>query len=256
MKNKLLISVLIILSLSLITTNTYADEKLLIYSAAGLIKPMEEITDNFQKEYGIDMHLQFNGSGVLKNQIETLKKGDIYIAADNWYLSDLYKKSIIKSYHNIAEHTPVIIVPESNPGNINKFKDLLKPDKKLIVADPSAAIGKTTEEIFQKNNIKSEIEHNIISKAETVNKVRMYIIMNQAQAGIVWKANYHESKEKLRLVDIPKEKNVIKKISIGKLKFSDNKELAEKFINFVLSEKSRKIFENWGYNIKIEQVKP
>ena len=256
MKKKLLISFLIILSLSLITINTYAGDKLLIYSAAGLIKPMEEITDNFKKEYDINIQLQFNGSGVLKNQIETIKKGDIYIAADSWYLSDLYNKSIITSYYNIAEHTPVVIVPKSNTGDINKFTDLLKSNKKLIVADPSAAIGKTTEELFRKNNIEVEIEDNIVSRAETVNKVRMYIMMNQAQAGIVWKANYYESKDKLSLIEIPKKKNVIKKISIGILKYSNNKESVEKFINFILNEKSRDIFKSYGYNVKIEQVKP
>jgi len=252
---KIFLIVLVILILSTFSIKSYADEKLLVYSAAGLIKPMEEIADNFKKEYGIDIHLQFNGSGVLKNQIETVKKGDIYIAADSWYLKELYDAEIITSYYNIAEHIPVIILPKNNPGLINDFKDLLKTGKKIIVADPSAAIGKATEEIFQKNNIKDKIDKNIISKAATVNKVRMYVTMNQAEAGIVWRANYFESKDKLSLVEISEDKNIIKRISIGLLKYSTNKADAYQFINFLLSNNATEIFKNYGYNIEIEKVK-
>src|SRR6056297_1081512 len=139
MKRYFISFLLIILLLITFHTSTLAKESLLVYSAAGLIKPMEVITEQFKTEYDLDIHLQFNGSGVLKNQIETVKKGDIYIAADSWYLKDLAKKSIVKDYYNIASHTPVIILPKNSNKEINKLRDLLKEDIKVVVADPSAA---------------------------------------------------------------------------------------------------------------------
>jgi molybdate transport system substrate-binding protein len=99
-----------------------------------------------------------------------------------------------------------------------------------------------------KNNILEKINSSIVAKAETVNKVKMYILLNQADAGIVWKANYFENKDELDMIEIPEEKNILKKITIGILKYTDNKDEAEKFIEYIKSTKSKKIFEKYGYN--------
>ncbi len=249
MKRYFISFLLIILLLITFHTSTLAKESLLVYSAAGLIKPMEVITEQFKTEYDLDIHLQFNGSGVLKNQIETVKKGDIYIAADSWYLKDLAKKSIVKDYYNIASHTPVIILPKNSNKEINKLRDLLKEDIKVVVADPSAAIGRVTEEIIKKNKLGDNFYNNIISKAETVNKVRMYIIMGQGDAGIVWRANYFESKDKLKLIEIADENNIIKDISMGILKYSSNKKQAQLFIDYLRSKTAKEVFKSYGYDI-------
>ncbi|MCF8009587.1 MAG: molybdate ABC transporter substrate-binding protein [Halanaerobiales bacterium] len=241
---------IVILSLSLLfnfTVKINAQNKLNIYAAAGLIKPMEEIIESYHNEFGTKVSTQFNASGVLLNQINTIKKGDLYIAADKWYINKLYEQADLYSQYDVAKHTPVIIKNKNN-NNINNYSDILLPNIRLVVADESAAIGKVTKEIFIKNNIEENIEKNIIAKAETVNKVKMYILLNQADAGIVWKANYFENTDELDMIKIPKNNNIIKKISIGVLKYSGNKKEAEKFIEYIKSSKSIKIFEKYGYN--------
>ena len=122
MKRFLIATTIFLLILIIFSLTSSANSELLVYSAAGLIKPMENIAANFEKEYDIKVSLQFNGSGVLMNQIETVKKGDIFIAADSWYLENLFKQKIVTEYKNIADHIPVIIVPPNNPANINSFE--------------------------------------------------------------------------------------------------------------------------------------
>ncbi len=249
-------SIILVITLILVLSiNISAQSDLFIYSAAGLMKPMEEISKNFEEETDINVNIQFNASGVLMNQIKTVKQGDIYIAADSWYVNQLFEQNIIIKRHRIAKHTPVIIVPNENKNNINIFNDILLPGKKIIIADNSAAIGKVTQEIFEKNEISEDIQKNIISNAETVNKVKMYILLNQADAGIVWKANYFENREELKMVKIPEENNIIKDISIGKLKYSTNSEKAEEFLNYITSPKGKDIFQKYGYNNYNEKVK-
>ena len=241
---------IVILSIAIIISfniNVNAQDQLDIYAAAGLIKPMEEIIENYQNEFGTNINTQFNASGVLLNQINTIKKGDLYIAADKWYVNKLYEQGDLYNQYDVAKHTPVIIKNKNN-DNITEYLDILLANTKLVVADESAAIGKVTKEIFGKNNIEENIKKNIIAKAETVNKVKMYILLNQADAGIVWKANYFENKDELEMIKIPDNKNIIKKISIGVLKYSDNKKEAENFVEYIKSNKGTKIFEKHGYN--------
>lgn len=242
-------STILILTLILVlSVNISAYSDVFIYSAAGLMKPMEEIAKNFEDETDIEVNIQFNASGVLMNQIKTAQQGGIYIAADSWYVNQLFEQNILTKRNIIAKHTPVVIVPKEKTNNINKFSDILLPNKKIIVADKSAAIGKVTQEIFEKNKMSEDIQKNIISIAETVNKVKMYILLKQADAGIVWKANYFENKEDLKMIKISEEKNIIKDISIGKLKFSKNPEETEKFLEYITSQKGKEIFQEYGYN--------
>lgn len=248
-------TILIITLILVLSVNITASSEIFIYSAAGLMKPMEEIAKNFEDEADIEVNIQFNASGVLMNQIKTAQQGDIYIAADSWYVNQLFEQDILTNRNIIAKHTPVIIVPKANTNNINKFSDILLSNKKIIVADKSAAIGKVTQEIFEKNKMSEDIQKNIISIAETVNKVKMYILLKQADAGIVWKANYFENREELKMIKIPEEKNIIKDISIGKLKFSKNPEEAEKFLEYITSQKGKDIFQEYGYNNYSEKVK-
>lgn len=246
----LLLTLILVLSVNI---TAYSD--VFIYSAAGLMKPMEEIAKNFEAETDIEVNIQFNASGVLMNQIKTAQQGDIYIAADSWYVNQLFEQDILTNRNIIAKHTPVIIVPKENKNNINEFSDILLPSKEIIIADKSAAIGKVTQEIFAKNKITEDIQKNIISNAETVNKVKMYILLKQADAGIVWKANYFENSEDLKMIKIPEGKNIIKDISIGKLKFSNNPEEAEKFLKYITSQNGKDIFQEYGYNYNNEKVK-
>jgi molybdate transport system substrate-binding protein len=242
--------ILTIVTLSIIFTlniDVSAQNELGVYAAAGLIKPMEEIIKNYKSDFNVGVNTQFNASGVLLNQINTVKKGDLYIAADKWYLNKLFDQGDIYNLYDVAEHTPVIIKNKSN-NNVKEYSDILSSNVELIIADESAAIGKVTKEIFQKNNILEKINSSIVAKAETVNKVKMYILLNQADAGIVWKANYFENKDELDMIEIPEEKNILKKITIGILKYTDNKDEAEKFIEYIKSTKSKKIFEKYGYN--------
>jgi molybdate transport system substrate-binding protein len=249
-------SIILIITLILVLSiDISAQSDVFIYSAAGLMKPMEEISKNFEEETDINVNIQFNASGVLMNQIKTVKQGDIYIAADSWYVNQLFEQNIITKRYRIAKHTPVIIVPNKNKNSINNFNDILLSGKKIIIADKSAAIGKVTQEIFEKNEISEDIQKNIISNAETVNKVKMYILLNQADAGIVWKANYFENREELQMVKIPEENNIIKDISIGKLKYSTNPEKSERFLNYITSQKGKEIFQKYGYNNYKEKVK-
>lgn len=248
-------TILIIALILVLSLNVTASSEVFVYSAAGLMKPMEKIAKNFENETDIEVNIQFNASGVLMNQIKTAQKGDIYIAADSWYVNQLFKENILTNRNIIAKHTPIIIVPKENKSDINNFSDILLSNKKVIIADKSAAIGKVTQEIFKKNKISEDIQKNIISNAETVNKVKMYILLKQADAGIVWKANYFENKKKLKMIKIPEEKNIIKDISIGKLKFSKNPAEAEEFLEYIISQKGKDIFQKYGYNNYKEKVK-
>ncbi|RLG28894.1 molybdate ABC transporter substrate-binding protein, partial [Methanosarcinales archaeon] len=70
--------------------------------------------------------------------------------------------------------------------------------------------------------------------------------MKQADASIIW-GDLVVASEKMELVEIPREQNIIKIIPIGTLMFSEKKDTATKFVDFVASPEGKAIFGKHGF---------
>lgn len=69
--------------------------------------------------------------------------------------------------------------------------------------------------------------------------------MAEIDAAIIWQdmAAWSERQEKLTIIEIPHEQNVIKTISSAVAAHSDHSDLAREFNAFMLSEQGRSVWE-------------
>src|SRR5207253_495166 len=88
-------------------TSHAAEQSLTVYCAAGLRKPVEAITQQYQRECGTEVRLQFGGSGTLLSQIRVAKQGDLFIAADDGVVADAQKADVIREVLPLAKQHPV-----------------------------------------------------------------------------------------------------------------------------------------------------
>lgn len=51
-------------------------------------------------------------------------------------------------------------------------------------------------------------------------------------------------------VPIAPEKNIVSTVDVGVLKFTRNRELAEKFVDFITSERGQEVFKKHNYSTK------
>jgi molybdate transport system substrate-binding protein len=140
-------------------------------------------------------------------------------------------------------------VQKGNPKNITGLEDLLQRGLKLGLGDANVcAIGRTTKQILSKNNIAwDEVEKNLKFQSLTVNELGMQIQANSLDAVIVWDAMAQYYSDYGDQVPIAREKNVLSTVDVGVLKFTEHRKLAEKFVDFLVSEQSRDIFEKHNY---------
>ncbi|RZB34695.1 MAG: molybdate transport system substrate-binding protein [Desulfobacteraceae bacterium Eth-SRB1] len=225
-----------------------AGSTILVYSGAGIRKPMDELGRMFEQQYGIKVRYNYAGSGHLLSQIELSKTGDIYQPGATYYLSIAKKKGFIDYEKFAAYHVPVIAVPKGNPANITCLKDLAKPGLRIALGDPKAcAIGKLGNKILKKNRIKDAVDKNVITRAVTVNELIVAISMGQVDAAITWEESVLFASHKTHIIKIPGKQNIIKIIPIGRLTFSENKDDAAKFVDFVTSDKGKAIYKKHGF---------
>jgi len=221
---------------------------LMVYCGAGMREPMDEIGTLFEQEDGAKVEYNYAGSNTLLSQIEITKQGDVYMPGATMYIEKAKEKGFVNYEQNVAYHVPVIAVPRGNPANISCLNDLTKPGVKVILGDPeAAACGKIANKILEKNKIKDAVWANVIGTEPTASELPIKIAMGAGDVTIDWKASLRGFEEKIDIIEIPKEQNIIKIIPVGTLTFSKNKDTAKKFVDFVASDEGKAIYEKYGF---------
>jgi molybdate transport system substrate-binding protein len=224
-------------------------KELLLYCAAGIRPPAGDLIDAFTEEYGIKIVTDYAGSETLLSKIKVARRGDLYMPGDKYYIDQADQAGMILSHRPVCYWIPTILVQKGNPKEVITLEDLLKPGLKVGLGDPNVcAIGKMTRKVLEKNGITSEsMAHNLTFQSLTVNELGMQIQAKALDAVIVWDAMARYYVQYGDQIPIPLEKNVISAVEIGVLKFTEDQELAEKFVAFLASQRGRDIFAKHNY---------
>jgi len=236
----------LILAANLAVAGLAAEDSLLVYCGAGLKEPMEEIAALFEEQEGIQIEYTFGGATQLLTQIELYQTGDLYMPGARSYIDLTIEKGFVDETANVVYHVPCIITPEGNPAGVDSLEDLAEPGVRVVLGDPMGpAIGKVSKKMLEDLGIWEEVEENVVTFSVTVTELLVYISLEEADAAIVWKNLYDP--DEMDKVEIPKEMNGIKVVPIGTLAFSEKKETAKKFMNFVASDEGKAVFADYGF---------
>jgi molybdate transport system substrate-binding protein len=235
-------------------------QSLTFYCAAGLRMPVEEIAAQFEKEYGITIQTDFQGSNTLLNQltVNKLSTPDLYLAADDFYTDKAVADGLAAETMKIAYQRPVIAVPKGNPKNIASIDDLLRDDVFVVMANPDqAAVGKATlTALSQVNrpegNLWQQLEAHVTRHGvfkPTVNEVATDIAHGSVDAGIVWNStvampNYADDLEAIEVAEFASANDLI---SVAVLTSSRKPTAALKFARYLTArDKGLPIFAKYG----------
>ncbi|MDC0935973.1 molybdate ABC transporter substrate-binding protein [Pirellulales bacterium] len=227
------------------------DHELIVYCAAGLRLPAEQIAQEYQQQYGVSIRLQYGGSNTLLSQLEVSKIGDLYLAADDGYVQIAKEKGLVVETIPLARMRPVVVVPHGNPKQVLKVEDLLREDVRVALANPDqAAMGKVTRECLtatgQWKALESRVRQTGVFKP-TVNDVVNDVALGSVDAGIVWDAvaAQHPNLEPIHVGELS-QGNVL--ITVGVLAFAKNPSSALHFARFLTARnRGLLVFEEHGY---------
>jgi molybdate transport system substrate-binding protein len=229
-------------------SETEETESLLVYCGAGMKKPMDELGRQFEQEYGVKVICNYAGSGHLLNQMELAQQGDVYQPGAIYYSTIARDKGFIDYEKPVAYHVPVIAVPTGNPANITGPDDLATPGVKIALGDPGAcAIGRLADKILEKNGIKDAVLDNTVVYGTTANALILYVSGGAVDAAITWEETALFAPNETVVIVIPVEENIIQTIPIGTLVFSEDKENAKEFVDFVTSDYGKSVYEKYGF---------
>jgi molybdate transport system substrate-binding protein len=92
---------------------------------------------------------------------------------------------------------------------------------------------------------------NLASEEPDVRQVATKVALGEADAGIVYTSDVTpDIADQVIKIEIPTEANVVAVYPIALVEGGPNSELAQLFIDFVLSDQGQAILANWGFGPK------
>ena len=138
----------------------------------------------------------FDGSQVLRTQVENGAYADIFVSANNRQLSGLKDDGFMNNstISVFTTNKPALIVPKDNPAKIQNFSDLAKPGLKIVIGTKDVPIGDYTLQILDKlandtaygPEFKENVMANVVSNETNVNYIVSKIALGEADAGFAY----------------------------------------------------------------------
>ena len=233
---------------------------LVVYCAAGMRVPVDEIAKDYEKKYGVAIELQYAGSNNLLNQLQVNKfaVADLFIAADDFYTDKAVQKGLADETLPIAHQRPVVAVRKDSKKQINTLDDLLSPGISIALADPEqAAIGKAVRTSLENiatngTNRWKQLEERVTADGvfkPTVTDVANDVRIGAVDAALVWDSTVAmpEYAEVLKAVLLPELESDPDLISVAVLRSSPDPTAALRFARFLTArDQGLKTFEKFG----------
>lgn len=236
-------------------------KELIIFAGAASKPPTEELAGLFEKKTGIKVHLNFGGSGFVLSQMTLTKRGDIYFPGSSDYMEIAKKKGLVipETEKKVVFLVPAINVQKGNPKGIKTLKDLTKPGIKVAIANPEGVcVGVYAVEIIERNlnpEEKVRLKNNLINFTESCEKTATAISLKAVDAVIGWRVFQYWDSERIETIPLRKEEiQRIGYIPIAISKFTSDRNLAQRFIDFIISDAGRAVFKKYHYFMSPEEA--
>jgi molybdate transport system substrate-binding protein len=211
-------------------------EPVVLYCAASNRAVIEACCRDYEQKTGYRVQVQYGASQTLLSSIEVSGSGDLFLPADDSYLTLASERSFVTRQWAIASMRAVLAVRKRNPKRIESFDDLLRSDVSLVQASPeSAAIGKTVRDALSLSGDWDRLAAATIAFRTSVTDVANDLVIGAADVGIVYDVVL-PSYPDLEVVELPELSKVISQVSIGLLSHSRNNEAAIRFVEYLTDE--------------------
>lgn len=173
-----------------------AEEGLVLYCAAGILKPVEEVAAAYEQEYKVRVRIEPGGSGTLLSKLKVAsERADLFLAAEESYLRDARAMKLVAEILPVAGLHAVIAVAKGNPRGIRTAEDLLREDVAVVLPNPElAAVGRSVQRVltgaglWEKLAARLESPQAHASLVGTVTEAAQAVKLGAADAALVWDA--------------------------------------------------------------------
>lgn len=233
----------------------YANEKpsLLFYCGITMVKPMQELANDFEKKHNCKIKIAQGGSQDLYDSLKLSQQGDLYLPGSDSYLKKFQKEGFFREQLFVGNNQVAIFVKKGNPKGARSLDDFVNEKFATAICNPkSGSIGKMTKKVL--TNYKGEEYFNEVFDLAVEVSTDSRSLNNSLRKGsfdltLNWKATafFEENLDYIDVIDIDEKYAPKKKLILTVLSFSTHRDLALKFLDYVGSEHGMSVMKKYRF---------
>jgi molybdate transport system substrate-binding protein len=240
-------------------TRPFEGRKLILFVGSASQPPTELAAKAFEERTGAKLEVHFGGSGEMLSKMKLSGTGDIFFPGSSDYIEIAKREGVIdpESETIVAYLVPAINVPIDNPKGVGSLEDLAKPGMRIAIARPdTVCVGLYAVEVLEKAGIAAKVRPNIVTNTESCAKMAQIVAMGQIDAVIGWEVFESWEPTKIKTIYLPKE--LVPRIGFLPAAIgvnSSDRELAQAFLDFIVSPEGQAIYRKWNYLTTVEEAR-
>jgi len=219
-----------------------------VFSAGAVAPPIKRCAEEFKAKFGTEFEFTVGKAENLIEEIAETKKSDL-LTCSEFILDHAQLKGLVlkETRRSLGSRTSAILVQKGNPRRIKSMSDLAKKGTHVGVSVSGCLTG-VWDDLATKAGYAEQIRKNTVAYADGCGELMSFINKNKVDAILGWDAFKNLNMQTMDIIELPEDLQVHRSTAIGVITFSRNKELAKKFIDFLVSEKGKKIYEEYGWH--------
>jgi molybdate transport system substrate-binding protein len=229
---------------------------LTVLAASSLIDAFGELANRFEEQNpGVEVRQSFEASSTLLAQIQQGAPADVFASAADEEMNKAVKDGLVAGEPEVfVKNREIVMVPKDNPANIRRFRDLAKPDVKLVLAGKDVPAAEYALEILGKAeseygaDFEEDVHSNVVSRESDVRASVNRVVVGDADATFGYASDYTpDIRDRVKVVPIPPDLNIVATYSVAALEDAKSPELAKKWVELVTSEEGQRVLQKWNF---------
>lgn len=237
-----------------------------VFSAKACADPLRKAAELFENKTGIHVAIDVcsrhcaqpvaeeatgeTGGDDFLIEIADAGVHDLAIGGAEYLLDDGEVRGIVirGKRRTIAYRTSAIFVPAGNPKNIHSVRDMTEPGVRIAVSVIDCLKG-LWEDITARLGLLDEICKNITYYANGCIAIIEAVAEGKVDAAFGWTSFKHLEPERIEVIEMPSEQQILRGTGIGLLKFTKEPEAATTFMDFLTTDEARACYKEYGWTV-------
>jgi len=220
-----------------------------VFSAGAVAPPIKRCAKEFKAESGTEFEFTVGKAENLIEEIAETKEGDLLTCGSEFILDHAQLKGLVlkETRKSLGSRISAILVQTGNPKKIKSMSDLAREGIQVGVSVSGCLTG-VWDDLATKAGLTEQIRKNTVAYANGCGELMSFINKKKVDAILGWDAFKNLNMQTMDIIELPKDLQVHRSTAIGVITLSKNKELAKKFIGFLVSEKGKNVYEEYGWH--------
>lgn len=227
------------------------NKEILVASASSLSDTLSELKREFEsKNPNITLTLNYGSSGKLAQQIRQGAPVDLFLSANQYWMDELAEadRIIPDSRIDFIQNKLAVISSQGTSYSVNAISDLPTLDtEQITLGDPETVpAGKYAEQALRESGVWEELQNKFVFTANA-QQTLTYVESGNTEIGIVYASDLERSDLVNELLAIDANLHEPIHYPAAVIESSQVKDEADKFIQFLQSEKAQAILQKYGF---------